>query len=592
MSSKKNKENEQQNITDELLKKLSEKRGKKIYATSNIFRLRMFHFFHRFWHIIFSLPFLLATLLLHFLLLLRWLLTRKPIFTRREVYGKKGKIIQVRYFNSDVLSNLALFYHLFSGKLSLTGYSLNLERAAGDAFIYDYTPGIVNLWYIRSASRTAYEGNKETDKEYIRQEILKAELKPGFRSYLKLLKAEFLLIVRFMIAIIYRNFHSGIVSIMFDPIFLFNTRLCNITMKEALGQIKAAIINQYRRKIYFVNPDCFNRTFASQFADYRQILHKISPNDLIFADGIGINIAEDIMGYPKNENINGTDLFPRLCELAAAEAFSLYLLGAKPGVAETLRANVLTQYPGLKIVGVQNGYFDWEKESSRITSEINKQNPDILLVALGAPYQERWIEENFENLNCPVLMGVGGLFDFYSGKIKRAPRWMRDIGLEWVFRLLKEPGRMFNRYIIGNPLFLHRVHNLKRACTWLISKKIKKLRRKNSQDILDLTACSYFLKRHAELLDIMPLLFNFCARENIPLILNWQQNSLESIAEKLKNIFPELKIFCQQLPAVAKFSVIIADKKPEPDEQPSASLWLIDPRFCSEISRINILSEN
>jgi N-acetylglucosaminyldiphosphoundecaprenol N-acetyl-beta-D-mannosaminyltransferase len=122
-----------------------------------------------------------------------------------------------------------------------------------------------------------------------------------------------------------------------------------------------------------------------------------------------------------------------------------------------MKRNLEDKYPGLNIVGEQNGYFNRETEQAAVIERINELDPDILLVAFGVPIQEQWIENNFGKLNCRVVMGVGGLFDFYSGNIKRAPRWLREIGFEWSFRLLMEPRRMFKRYIIGNPVFICRL---------------------------------------------------------------------------------------------------------------------------------------
>jgi N-acetylglucosaminyldiphosphoundecaprenol N-acetyl-beta-D-mannosaminyltransferase len=114
------------------------------------------------------------------------------------------------------------------------------------------------------------------------------------------------------------------------------------------------------------------------------------------------------------------------------------------------------RYPELIIAGTRDGYFDAAEEAEVIES-INASGADILLVAFGAPRQDVWLKAHKQALRVPVRMGVGGLFDFYSGRIPRAPVWMREMGLEWTYRLLQEPGRMWRRYIIGNPLFLYRV---------------------------------------------------------------------------------------------------------------------------------------
>jgi len=223
-------------------------------------------------------------------------------------------------------------------------------------------------------------------------------------------------------------------------------------MNEAIMLLKNSIQSKMKTQISFVNPDCFNKIFSDK--EYYNVLQS---SDLLFPDGIGVNIACKILDTPLKENINGTDMLPFLCEMAVENNSSIFLLGGKPGVPEDMRSNLLKKFPQLNIAGLNNGYFDKETEREYIIDKINGSNADILLVAFGAPLQEKWIFENKEQLNCNVLMGVGGLFDFFSGNIPRAPKWMREIGLEWLFRLMQEPKRMWKRYIIGNPLFIFRV---------------------------------------------------------------------------------------------------------------------------------------
>ena len=135
----------------------------------------------------------------------------------------------------------------------------------------------------------------------------------------------------------------------------------------------------------------------------------------------------------------------------------MFLLGAAPGVAARMRQNLSDTYPGLDVVGEQHGYFDHADESSSVIEKINALKPNIVLVAFGAPMQEKWIHEHYKQIDSNVLIGVGGLFDFYSGDKKRAPLWMRKSGIEWMYRLYLEPGRLWRRYIIGNPLFMLRI---------------------------------------------------------------------------------------------------------------------------------------
>jgi lipopolysaccharide/colanic/teichoic acid biosynthesis glycosyltransferase len=131
-------------------------------------------------------------------------------------------------------------------------------------------------------------------------------------------------------------------------------------------------------------------------------------------------------------------------------------------VAAAVAQNMTQQYPALKIAGTQDGYYS-EVETERVIATINASSVDVLLVALGAPRQEMWIETNHARLSPSVAIGVGGLFDFYSGRISRAPLWLRETGFEWIWRFLQEPSRMWRRYFVGNPLFLYRCWREQRA---------------------------------------------------------------------------------------------------------------------------------
>jgi N-acetylglucosaminyldiphosphoundecaprenol N-acetyl-beta-D-mannosaminyltransferase len=142
--------------------------------------------------------------------------------------------------------------------------------------------------------------------------------------------------------------------------------------------------------------------------------------------------------------------------LAAEHGFRLFLLGGRPGVAAAAADAMRQRCSGLHIAGTHDGYFH-EADTPQVIAAVNQARPDVLLVGFGVPRQELWLSKHRDQLHATVRMGVGGLFDYYSGRIPRAPQWLREIGLEWVWRLWQEPGRLWKRYIIGNPLFLYRV---------------------------------------------------------------------------------------------------------------------------------------
>lgn len=231
----------------------------------------------------------------------------------------------------------------------------------------------------------------------------------------------------------------------------FGVPIANTRMDEALDWIVSRVREKSPSLVAFVNPDCLN--IAYRHAEYHKILTNAAR---VLPDGIGVKLGCRILGVELRENVNGTDMFPRLCERAAREGLSLFLLGAQPGVAEAAADEMRRRSPGLRIAGVRDGYFAPE-ELPAVLDQINQSGAGILLVAFGAPRQELWLAEQADRLAPPVRLGVGGLFDFYSGRIPRAPQWMREIGMEWLFRLMQEPGRLWRRYVIGNPLFLYRV---------------------------------------------------------------------------------------------------------------------------------------
>lgn len=225
----------------------------------------------------------------------------------------------------------------------------------------------------------------------------------------------------------------------------------NITMQQAVGQIQNAIHSNHSSSFFFVNAHCIN--VARNDEEYRMILQQ---NQYNYADGTGMTLAAKCFGIHMVDNVNGTDMFPLLCRELHISGTSMYLLGATPDRLEALIKNINTQYPTLQIAGHHHGYFDWN-DNPQIIDDIRKSKPDVLLVAMGVPIQEKWIHKHAKQLGVPAILGVGGLFDFYSGAIPRAPVWMRRIGMEWLFRLYQEPARLWKRYLIGNITFLTEV---------------------------------------------------------------------------------------------------------------------------------------
>jgi N-acetylglucosaminyldiphosphoundecaprenol N-acetyl-beta-D-mannosaminyltransferase len=231
----------------------------------------------------------------------------------------------------------------------------------------------------------------------------------------------------------------------------FGNRIDAFTPEEALDHLMGRLRRSDRGRVYFVNAHCLN--VARRDSDYRQAL---AESEVVLADGSGLLIGSRLLGIPVRHNLNGTDLVPRLLERAGAESCRVFLLGGRPGVAAAVATVLGERYPGLVVAGVQHGYLTPELERETLAS-IAEAKPDILIVAMGVPLQEGWLHEHWERL--PVTLGIaaGGLFEFMSGRHPRAPRWMRRVGLEWSFRLMLEPRRLWRRYLVGNAVFMARV---------------------------------------------------------------------------------------------------------------------------------------
>lgn len=318
----------------------------------------------------------------------------------------------------------ALALGLLAGRLTLVGPRQPRRPGA--------RPGLVCLWWLRVRANIDYGTEAEADAEYL--------ARAGLRQDLAIL-------ARALPALLY-----GRRAVSHAPSHrIGGLRLLNLRSEDLLNAIAAALRRRTPTRIAFVNPDCVN--IAAGDADYRRCL---AASDWVCADGIGMRIAGRLLRRPVCQNINGTDLFPPLCAQLAHSGHSLYLLGGRDGVAVAAAQWALERYPGLCIAGCASGYFTPAELPARLAA-IRASGAEVLLVALGAPRQEKWLDAHFEASGAVIGMGVGGLFDFYSGRIARAPHWLREIGGEWLFRLYQEPGRMWRRYLLGNGVFLVRV---------------------------------------------------------------------------------------------------------------------------------------
>jgi N-acetylglucosaminyldiphosphoundecaprenol N-acetyl-beta-D-mannosaminyltransferase len=190
---------------------------------------------------------------------------------------------------------------------------------------------------------------------------------------------------------------------------------------------------------------------------FRELL---SQADVVRVDGAGLRLAGKLLGHDMPERATWADFIWDLAQFCNQQDLTVFLLGARPGVADRAAAYLKGRFPALRVLGTHHGYFDKTASSSEneaVIQAINAVKPDILVVAFGMPLQERWLWENRERLDAKVVFTCGAMFDYVSGELRRPPRWMTDHGLEWLGRLLIEPRRLWRRYLIGNPLFLWRV---------------------------------------------------------------------------------------------------------------------------------------
>lgn len=218
----------------------------------------------------------------------------------------------------------------------------------------------------------------------------------------------------------------------------------NLTMEEAVGTAMGHIAARTRCRV--VTP---NAEFALEAKKNPRFLNILNQSQLVLADGISVVLASKIIGDPMQGRVTGVGFAQALAEALAKEGRSLYLLGAKPGVAEQAAAKLQETYPGLKIAGTHDGYF---KDEGPVVEAINAAKPDALLVCLGAPKQEYFMEDHDAHLEVPVMAGLGGSMDVLAGNVKRAPEFFQKFGLEWLYRLVKEPQRW--RRMIKLPLYL------------------------------------------------------------------------------------------------------------------------------------------
>ncbi|MFR9239396.1 MAG: WecB/TagA/CpsF family glycosyltransferase [Clostridium baratii] len=227
-----------------------------------------------------------------------------------------------------------------------------------------------------------------------------------------------------------------------------NIEVDNLTMGEAVEAVDNII--QEGKSSYVVTPNVDHIVKLEKDKEFQDVYKNA---DLILTDGMPLIWISRFKKNPIKEKVSGSDFFPKVCKLASIKGYKVFLLGAAEGIAAKAAKNLKEKYKGLNIVGTYSPSYGFEKkdhEIKNIIDMINKVKPDILAVGLGAPKQEKFLYKYKNELNVPISLAIGASIDFEAGNINRAPKWMQNCGLEWFYRLCKEPKRMFKRYIIDD----------------------------------------------------------------------------------------------------------------------------------------------
>lgn len=232
-------------------------------------------------------------------------------------------------------------------------------------------------------------------------------------------------------------------------ITLMGCQVDNLSMEETLGKVEGFIQSGQPHQHVVVNVDKLVK--ASRDQHLRQIINECA---LVNVDGMPVVWASRLLGKPLKERVAGVDLFEALMRRAGEKGWRVFLLGAREEVVSAVRDTYQRKYPALRICGYRNGYWKGEQEEAQVVEQIRASQADLLFVAISSPKKEQFLGRYQAQMKIPFAMGVGGTFDVAIGRVKRAPLWMQKSGLEWFYRFLQEPRRMFRRYFIDDMAFI------------------------------------------------------------------------------------------------------------------------------------------
>ena len=236
---------------------------------------------------------------------------------------------------------------------------------------------------------------------------------------------------------------------MTPAITMMGCRIDNLSMEETLGRIEEFIRSGKPHQHVVVNVDKLVK--ASRDPGLQAIINDCA---LVNVDGMPVVWASRLLGKPLKERVAGVDLFEALMARAGDKGWRVFLLGAREEVVSKVAETYARKYPGLVLAGYRNGYWKGEEEEALVAEQIRASRADLLFVAISSPKKEQFLGKYQAHMRIPFAMGVGGTFDVAIGKVKRAPGWMQRCGLEWFYRFLQEPRRMFRRYFIEDMAFI------------------------------------------------------------------------------------------------------------------------------------------
>ena len=238
----------------------------------------------------------------------------------------------------------------------------------------------------------------------------------------------------------------------FEKMDILGVRVSRLNVDQLIRSAIDRARSRTKSTILYVNIHVLNTAHRDAALRFQ-----LNQADMVYCDGEGVRFASGMLGRRLPERMTGADWIVPLCKACVARGISLSFIGSEPGVAARAASLLQEQYAGLKILSAHHGYLAESKINSAAIAAVKAARPDILLVGMGTPAQERWIAANRPALEAPVVWAVGALFDFVAGVQPRGPQWMCNHGMEWACRLMSNPGRLGTRYLLGNPLFFWRV---------------------------------------------------------------------------------------------------------------------------------------